>query len=165
MSWTEILGFVTGAASVWLYVRQRVSAWPLGIANSAFWLVLFCDSKLYLDSALQIVYILLGLGGWYWWINGGERRKDLPVVHTRRAETAVLVGFAIASTRCTSSPAMTSPGSRTELATASMSALGWPSASVLRCRSGRSRWLEVTGTPAQRLAAATAQIDDLLLAP
>jgi nicotinamide mononucleotide transporter len=98
VSWTEILGFATGAASVWLYVRQRVSAWPLGIANSAFWLVLFWDSKLYLDSGLQLVYIVLGLAGWYWWINGGERRNDLPVVRTRRSEIAVLVAITVTTT-------------------------------------------------------------------
>ena len=95
MSWTEILGFVTGAASVWLYVRQRVAAWPLGIANSAFWLVLFWDSKLYLDSGLQVVYIVLGLAGWYWWVNGGERRNELPVVRTRRAEVVLLAAVTV----------------------------------------------------------------------
>jgi nicotinamide mononucleotide transporter len=86
MSWTEILGFVTGAASVWLYVREHVWAWPLGIANSAFWFVLFWQSKLYLDASLQVVYIVLGVIGWYWWVNGGQRRNHLPVRTTRRPE-------------------------------------------------------------------------------
>ena len=30
MTWTEILGFVTGAASVWLAVRESVWNWPVG---------------------------------------------------------------------------------------------------------------------------------------
>ena len=46
MSWSEILGFVAGALSVWLYVRQSVWAWPTGIANSVFWLILFASSRL-----------------------------------------------------------------------------------------------------------------------
>ena len=37
----ELLGFVTGAASVWLTVRARISNFGVGIANSAFFLVLF----------------------------------------------------------------------------------------------------------------------------
>jgi nicotinamide mononucleotide transporter len=98
MSWTEILGFVTGAASVWLYVREHVWAWPLGIANSAFWFVLFWQSKLYLDASLQVVYIVLGVIGWYWWVNGGQRRNDLPVRTTRRPEAMALVLAAVACT-------------------------------------------------------------------
>jgi nicotinamide mononucleotide transporter len=37
----ELLGFVTGAASVWLTVRARISNFGVGIANSGFFLVLF----------------------------------------------------------------------------------------------------------------------------
>ena len=41
MTWTEILGFVTGAASVWLAVRESVWNWLVGIANNVFFLILF----------------------------------------------------------------------------------------------------------------------------
>src|SRR6266498_3283705 len=90
MSWTEIAGFLTGAVSVWLYVRQNVWAWPVGIANSVFWLVLFWTSRLYLDAGLQLVYIGLGVAGWYWWLRGGERPGELPVTRTRRGEAVAL---------------------------------------------------------------------------
>jgi len=98
MSWTEALGFATGAVSVWLYVRQNVWAWPTGIANSAFWLVLFWGSRLYLDAGLQIVYIGLGVWGWYWWLRGGERGGRLHVSRTPRAEAWLLVGIGILAT-------------------------------------------------------------------
>jgi nicotinamide mononucleotide transporter len=98
MSWTEALGFATGGVSVWLYVRQNVWAWPTGIANSAFWLVLFWGSRLYLDAGLQIVYIGLGVWGWYWWLRGGERGGRLHVSRTPRAEAWLLVGIGILAT-------------------------------------------------------------------
>jgi len=98
MSWTEALGFATGAVSVWLYVRQNVWAWPTGIANSAFWLVLFWGSRLYLDAGLQIVYIGLGVWGWYWWLRGGERGGRLHLSRTPRAEAWLLVGIGILAT-------------------------------------------------------------------
>jgi nicotinamide mononucleotide transporter len=98
MSWTEIAGFVTGAVSVWLYVRQNVWAWPIGIANSVCWLVLFWASRLYLDAALQLVYIGLGVAGWYWWLRGGERPGDLPVARTRRREVLALTGVGLVGT-------------------------------------------------------------------
>jgi nicotinamide mononucleotide transporter len=49
MTWTEILGFVTGAASVLEAVRESAWNWPVGIANHVFFvflLVLFWKTKL-----------------------------------------------------------------------------------------------------------------------
>lgn len=56
VSVAELLGFVTGAAGVWLTVLARVSNFPVGIANSAFFLVLFASARLFADSGLQVVY-------------------------------------------------------------------------------------------------------------
>ena len=36
MNWTEILGFATGAATVWLTVKESHWLWPVGIANNVF---------------------------------------------------------------------------------------------------------------------------------
>lgn len=94
MSWAEVFGFLAGGLSVWLYVRQSVWAWPTGIANSSFWLILFWDTRLFLDAGLQLVYIGLGVAGWLWWVRGqrvsGRREGDLPVTRTRRGEALVL---------------------------------------------------------------------------
>lgn len=79
VSVAELLGFVTGAASVWLTVLARVSNFPVGIANSAFFLVLFLAARLYADSALQVVYIVLGFAGWWQWQHGGAERTRLVV--------------------------------------------------------------------------------------
>jgi nicotinamide mononucleotide transporter len=98
MSWTEIAGFVTGAVSVWLYVRQNVWAWPVGIVNSVCWLVLFWASRLYLDAGLQLVYIGLSVAGWYWWLRGGQRPGELPVARTRRWEALALAAAALVGT-------------------------------------------------------------------
>jgi nicotinamide mononucleotide transporter len=102
MSWSEVGGFAAGALSVLLYVRQSVWAWPVGIANSAFWLVLFWDTRLFLDAGLQIVYIGLGILGWVCWARGrrvdGERLGDLPVRRTGRSQALALVGIGAAAT-------------------------------------------------------------------
>lgn len=98
LSWFELAGFVAGAVCVWLYVRQSVWAWPVGIANSASWLVLFWESRLYLDAGLQVVYIGLGVAGWYWWLRGGPRRGELPVTRTRAREALALAAVGIVAT-------------------------------------------------------------------
>src|SRR5215470_339155 len=82
VSVAELLGFVTGAASVWLTVLARISNFPVGIANSAFFLVLFASARLYADSGLQVVYIVLGLAGWWKWLHGGAGRGRLTVARS-----------------------------------------------------------------------------------
>jgi nicotinamide mononucleotide transporter len=91
-SLTETLGFVTGAACVYLVVRQSVWNFPLGIANNVFFLVLFANSRLYGDAGLQIVYIALGFQGWYYWLYGGQNRKALRVT---RGSPRLLVAVGI----------------------------------------------------------------------
>lgn len=73
----EWLGFITGGVCVWLTVRQNIWNWPIGIANSAFFLILFWQAHLFADSTLQILYIVLGFVGWYWWLKGGPNKTAL----------------------------------------------------------------------------------------
>ena len=50
MSALEWIGFVLGAISLWLAVGLNVWNWPVGIVNSAAWLLLFFDTRLYLNA-------------------------------------------------------------------------------------------------------------------
>jgi nicotinamide mononucleotide transporter len=94
----ELLGFVTGAVSVWLTVRARISNFPVGIANSAFFLVLFGSARLYADSGLQVVYIALGFAGWWQWLNGGQDRSRLEVGRSGAWLLAGCATFVVAAT-------------------------------------------------------------------
>ena len=82
MSITEILGFLTGAACVWLLVRLNIWTWPLGIANNLFFIVLFLHAKLYGDMALQFFYIAISIYGWWNWLYGGKGHSKLKVSRT-----------------------------------------------------------------------------------
>lgn len=76
---TEVLGFVTGGICVWLVVRQHMWNWPIGILNNIFFFVLFYQARLFADMGLQVVYLALGLYGWWNWRYGGEKRTELRV--------------------------------------------------------------------------------------
>ena len=88
-SMTETLGFVTGAASVWLLVRESIWNFPAGIVNGVFYLVLFANARFFADSALQIVFIGLGIFGWWWWLRGRSGRAPRPIERIGLAEAAV----------------------------------------------------------------------------
>ncbi len=90
---TEALGFVTGAACVYLVVQQSTWNFPLGLANNLFFLVLFGQARLFGDAGLQIVYIALGVHGWYQWLHGGEHRTALRIKRVSVQLSLVLAGL------------------------------------------------------------------------
>jgi len=90
VSWSEVLGDVTGAACVALVARQNIWNWPLGLLNNVFWGLLFFRAKLYGDSALQIIFFVLGCYGWWRWARRHGEPSSRPVRRTRGAEWKVL---------------------------------------------------------------------------
>jgi nicotinamide mononucleotide transporter len=94
----ELAGFVTGAACVYLTVKANILNFPVGLANDAFFLVLFLSAGLYADSALQIVYLVLGAIGWWQWVYGGAGRTRLVVTRASSTELVILVGLVAAVT-------------------------------------------------------------------
>jgi nicotinamide mononucleotide transporter len=87
---TEVLGFVTGAWCVWLLVEENIWTWPIGIANNAFYVVVFFRARLFADMSLQVVYIVLSVLGWYLWLHGGSGHTRLSVQRTRWREGALI---------------------------------------------------------------------------
>ena len=112
VTWSELLGDVTGAACVWLVARQNVWNWPLGLANNVFWGLLFWDAKLYGDSLLQAIFFGLGCYGWWRWVRPAETGAPLAVRRTSRREwwalgavtTLATVAIAFYLARHTDSP-------------------------------------------------------------
>jgi nicotinamide mononucleotide transporter len=94
----ELLGFATGLLTVWLVVRQHIANWPFGIANVLLLMLVFWTAGLYADACLQIVYVVLGLYGWWQWRYGGRARTGLVV---RRTAAAEWVGLAVAGIAAT----------------------------------------------------------------
>ncbi len=102
MSWlaanaTEVVGNLLALWCIYLIARNSVWNWPVGIANCVFYIALFYPAKLYGDSFLQCVYIVLSLYGIYQWLFGlGGVRKhqqgqdtERPITQATAAETAM----------------------------------------------------------------------------
>ena len=79
-TWLEIVAVVLSLAMVGCNLRINPLGWPLAIAASALYGLLFVHSKLYGEAALQLVFITFGAWGWWQWLRGTTAGGDrLPV--------------------------------------------------------------------------------------
>jgi nicotinamide mononucleotide transporter len=90
----EIIAAVFGVVSVFLSVKQNIWSWPTAIINVGLYIIVFFESKLYADTGLQVVYVVLNAYGWYHWLYGGKNRTELPVSKTS-ARLGTLLGMLI----------------------------------------------------------------------
>jgi nicotinamide mononucleotide transporter len=94
----ESAGFATGAASVWLAVRQSPGNWPFGVANAVILFVLFFRHRLYGDMALQVLFAAICLLGWYRWLFGGVGHSPLRVTRISRAGALAYAAAGVVAT-------------------------------------------------------------------
>jgi nicotinamide mononucleotide transporter len=97
VSWMEIAAVITGFVCVTLTVRESVWAWPVGLVNAVLYLLVFYEVRLYADMSLQVVYLVMGVYGWYRWARPVEAAV-LPITTADPLELVSLVLFGIATT-------------------------------------------------------------------
>ena len=87
----EWIGAALGVLVVLCLIREKLWAWPLGVAYVLVSITPLLEAKLYANLALHIVgFLPLNLYGWYHWLFGGEERDDLPVTRVGSG-TAILL--------------------------------------------------------------------------
>lgn len=69
----EIFGVLTGLVYVYLEIKENIWLWPVGILTSAFFIIVFFDSKFYADMGLQFYYLVVSIYGLIIWIT----KKDI----------------------------------------------------------------------------------------
>lgn len=87
----DLLGFVTGLWCVWLTTRASIWNFPVGILNSLILGVVFLDQRLFADASLQLVFITLGVLGWWQWSGGRQADERAPIRRSSWREQGVLL--------------------------------------------------------------------------
>ena len=72
----ELAGFVLSLAMVYCNIKEIHWAWPLAIASSALYGVVFWNSQLYGEASLQIMFILTSIWGWQQWRTAKQANQD-----------------------------------------------------------------------------------------
>ena len=92
MSAIEIVAAVITAWSIWLATKENIWYWPTGIVSLVLYTWTFYQAKLYGETLLQIICLVLMIYGWYEWLHGGKNRTELPVTLTPRRLWPALMG-------------------------------------------------------------------------
>jgi nicotinamide mononucleotide transporter len=72
VTWLEILAFALAVAMVVCNIRVNVLGWPLAIASSLLYFLLFWKSRLYGDASLQLFFVAVAGWGWWQWLRGTD---------------------------------------------------------------------------------------------
>lgn len=70
VTWLEIVAFALSLAMVAANLRVNPVGWPLAIGASLLYALLFADSRLYGEAALQVFFVAVSLWGWWQWLRG-----------------------------------------------------------------------------------------------
>jgi nicotinamide mononucleotide transporter len=91
VTWVELLAFVLSLAMVVCNIRVNLMAWPLAIAASLLYFVLFWDSRLYGEAGLQIFFVVVAGWGWWQWRRG--RAADGSALRVRHLSGRARLGL------------------------------------------------------------------------
>ena len=90
----EIIAFVLALAMVMANMRVNPIGWPLAIASSLLYALLFADSKLYGEASLQLVFVALAGWGWWQWLRGTAPEGGALRVHCLNARQRAVAAAA-----------------------------------------------------------------------
>jgi len=81
MNLIELVAVVMTLVGIALTIKERISCWPVAIVGILAYLVVFIRARLYADAALQPIYVVQNIFGWWYWARGGERgHGQAPIV-------------------------------------------------------------------------------------
>ena len=86
VTWLEVGAFVLSLWMVVCNMRVNILAWPLAIAASLAYCLLFAHSKLYGEAGLQVFFVLIAAWGWWQWRFG--KQADGSALMVRRLDAA-----------------------------------------------------------------------------
>ena len=90
----ELAGVALGLAYIVLAIRQHRVCWIAGGISTAIYIAVFVKAGLFLQAALQVVYVVMSVYGWFAWRSSGDaaaRPQSWPLSKHLLAVLAVLL--------------------------------------------------------------------------
>jgi nicotinamide mononucleotide transporter len=96
-SWLELTAVVLAIAYLLLAVRENSLCWYAALASTAIFLMIFWQVKLYMESGLQVYYLIMAVYGWFQWTRGGRDQGGVPITMWSARTHVTVIGTVIAA--------------------------------------------------------------------
>ncbi len=98
----ELAAVVLAIAYLLLAVRQNIACWYAAFVSTAIFLWIFWNVQLYMESGLQVFYLIMAVYGWYRWRASMDEAQipiiSWPMKYHVACVTAVLAATAVSGT-------------------------------------------------------------------
>ena len=91
MSPWEVIAVLLALTYLILAIRQNIYCWVAAFISTSLYLVLMYRAILYMESLLQVFYLVMAVYGWYQWRHGPGPDHSLPVSRWRPKQHAVAI--------------------------------------------------------------------------
>lgn len=81
-SWLEWLGFVSTIACIYLAAKENIFNWPVSILSIVISAILYFESHLFGDFALQFYFLFTAFYGWWFWLKK-KKEREKPIVRIK----------------------------------------------------------------------------------
>jgi nicotinamide mononucleotide transporter len=76
----EVVAVLAAIAYLAFAIRQQIVCWMFAAISTAIYIWLFIEAKLYMESMLNLYYLVMAGYGWHVWRSGRDDGHDRPVV-------------------------------------------------------------------------------------
>ena len=90
----EIFAVIFAIAYLLLAVRQNILCWYAAFISTSIYIFLYWDVSLYMESILNIYYLLMAIYGWINWRNKNDE-INLPIIEWSRSKHFTSILFVI----------------------------------------------------------------------
>lgn len=89
---TEIIAVAFGLIYIILAAKENIWCWPAAFIGTGTSIYLFWDGSLYMESALNVYYLLMAIVGWWQWQYGSKTKSVLSISTLRSTQHASFLG-------------------------------------------------------------------------
>lgn len=87
----ETLAVIFALLYLVLVIRQNIWCWAAAFCSTAIYLFVFYGARLYMESALQVFYMLMAVYGWWQWRGGFSGSAEVVTRWNRRQHVMAIM--------------------------------------------------------------------------
>lgn len=75
-TWLDLVAAILALFYLLLIIKEKMLAWPFGIASSALYVFIMFDLDLIMETVTYVFYVAIGFYGWWHWVYGKTKKSS-----------------------------------------------------------------------------------------